>query len=105
MNYSIGADLGVTISNLAQVRDGLFFRESAFGGNEFGKVSPLAKFSNNIGIIFGGVNVVYFDDVASILESLEYVYFGCEQTLMDIPLKHAHVDHFDRYCFICNYYE
>lgn len=78
MNYSIGADLGVTISNLAQVRDGLFFRESAFGGNEFGKVSPLAKFSNNIGIIFGGVDIVHFDNVLALLECLENINFRGE---------------------------
>lgn len=78
MNNSIGTYFRVPVHNLPQVVNGFFLGHSPPGGDKLGQIPTLAEFGNNIGIIFGGVDIVHFDNVLALLECLENINFGGE---------------------------
>lgn len=101
MDYSIAADLLITIDNLFEDVDGLGFGQAAsFQSDGAAEITSVAELSDDVGIVFGGEYVKDFDDIGGPLEGFEHIDLGVEQSLVDISLEEPHVDHFDGHFFI-----
>lgn len=70
MDYSICADLVISVDNLPEVAHSLFLPHAALGRNELRQIAALAQLRDNISIVFCGVDVVYFYYVVRVLEGL-----------------------------------
>ena len=71
--------------------------ESFFSGDKFGQVPLIAELGDNVGIVFGGVNVIDFNDIFGVFEVFEDLHFWNQKVLMDIPFDVFHIDYFNGY--------
>lgn len=84
MDDSVGVDFGVALSDLFKNIDGLRFGQSSTRGDHVGEVAALAKFSNDIGVVFGGIDLINFYNVVGLFEGLEDLYFGREKIFVHL---------------------
>ena len=72
--------------------DGLGLGESFFEG--FVEIG-VAKFCDDVGVIFGGVDFVEGEDVGKAFKFFEDLDFALEEDFVDLVFEHAEVDDFD----------
>lgn len=75
MNDCSIVEVGVACEYLVHVVDGFSFSEMFSRGDEFGEVSSIAEFSDDVGVVFGAEDVVKFNDVGAGFEGVQYIYF------------------------------
>lgn len=100
VNDASTINTGIPIKNFIHEGNGFSLGDLFSTGDEFGQVSTIAEFGDDVGIIFSIVDIVDFDDVFTILQYFEDVDFRGEKVLMDFSFDHLHVDDFDGDCFI-----
>ncbi len=96
MDDSPTENVVVSVDDLAHQLKGLIFRKCFFIRDEFGQIALVAQLCDDVGIVFGGVNIVNLDDIFGVLEGFEDFHFGDEKVLMDFSLDVFHIDDFDR---------
>jgi hypothetical protein len=65
----------VTVYDLCHEIECLMLWESFFSGDKFGQVPLIAELGDNVGIVFGGVNVIDFNDIFGVFEVFEDLHF------------------------------
>ena len=78
MDDSVGINISISIEDLIHEDNGFCLGDSLFGGDELGQITAIAQFSDDVGIIFGVIDVIEFDDILAIFQSFEYFYFRSE---------------------------
>ena len=76
MDDSVGVDFGVAFADLFEDIDCFAFGQSSTGGDHVRKVTTLTKFGDDISVVFGGIDLINFDNVVGLFERLEHLYFG-----------------------------
>ena len=85
-------ELEVALDDLLHEGDNLSFLEGLFDG--FAEIG-VAEFGDEVGVVFGGEDVVEGEDVGQVLELLEDVDFGVEEGAVDLVFELLEVDDFD----------
>lgn len=75
MDDAAGMNVVVAIDDLVHDGDGFCFWDGSAAGDQFGQVSSIAKFCDDVGIVFGVIDVINFYDVIAVLEYFEDVDF------------------------------
>ena len=78
MDYPSTENVVVTVDYLCHEIECLMLWESFFCGDEFSQVALITEFGDNVGIVFGGINVVDFDDILGVFEVFEDLHLGDE---------------------------
>lgn len=76
VNDAPGVDIVVTVDDLVHEGDGFVFGEAAAAGDEFGEVAAVAEFCDDVGVVFGVIDVVNFYDVFAVFEAFEDLDLG-----------------------------
>ena len=75
MDDSSTENMIVPVDDLSHEIKGFIFRESFFVGNELGQVALITEFCDNVSIVFGGVNVINFNDIFSVFQGFKDLHF------------------------------
>ena len=86
MDDSVGVYLRVAIADLFEEIDCFAFGQSSARGDHVGEVTTLAKFSNNVSVVFGGIDLINFYNIVGLFEGLEDLYFRREKVFMHLSL-------------------
>ena len=66
MYYSSCGDVVIASDDLIHHVDCLMFRERFFVGKYFSQIAIITKLGYNVCVVFGGIDVKYFDNVIAI---------------------------------------
>lgn len=68
MDDGPGMDVVVSVDDLVHERDGLGLRDGATAGDHLSEVPAIAEFGDDVGVVFGVIDVVNFYDVIAVFE-------------------------------------
>lgn len=103
MDNTLGVDVVVSIDNLIHQWDGVCLGNRALAGDLFSEVAPIAKLSDDVGIVFCVIDVINFDYVFAVPEGFKDLDLGSEQIFVYLSFDHSHVNNFDCNGFIWGY--
>ena len=70
MDDSVGVYLWISCDDLLEDVDGFRLWQGPSGGDEPGKISSFAVFGDDVGIVFGGIDLFDIDDMLVFPEGL-----------------------------------
>jgi hypothetical protein len=68
----------IAIDHLIHQRNGLTLRQAASTGDELGQIPTITELGDDVGIIFGVIDVVNLEYVVAILQRFQDFYFRVE---------------------------
>lgn len=100
MDDTSGVNAVVTVDDLVHERDGIVLGEGSARRDHFGQISAVTEFCDDVGVVFGVIDVIDFYNVFAVFEKFEHLDLGGQQIFVDFSFDHAHIDDFDGNCLV-----
>lgn len=95
MDDSSSLHVVVAIDDLVHQRNGLAFRQAPSTGDELGQITTITELGDDVGIIFGVIDVIDLKDVVAVLQRFQNIYLRVEEISMHVIVDFLHVYDFN----------